>query len=347
MSLIVMLAVAAVAWSFSLSKVHVMPRYIGLDLGGTNVKAGAVDGDGKLIHKVSMPTARGHGPDAVTADMAKAARQVAKAAGWSMDDVSAIGIGAPGPIDFDRGVIIAMPNLDGFDHYPLRDKLARALGRPCELENDANAAAYAEFWVGAARDPNVRHVVMLTLGTGVGTGIIMDGRIFHGAFNNGAEGGHMIVQPNGRQCGCGQRGCVETYASASHVARIVNDALNSGEASSLSQLEQPVESRQIFEAAVQGDALSLRVVNEAADYLGIACVSICRLLDPQVILFAGGMTLAGDFLFDRIRAAFNRHRWNVAEDRVQIGPATLGNDAGVIGAAGVAWDAMQSGRLAG
>jgi glucokinase len=342
-----MLAIAAVAWSFSSSKVHVMRRYIGLDLGGTNVKAGAVDGDGTLIHKVSRPTTRDRGADAVTAEMAEAARQAAQAAGWSMDDVSAIGIGAPGPIDFDNGVIVAMPNLDGFDHYPLRDKLAQATGRPCELENDANAAAYAEFWVGAARDPKVRHVVMLTLGTGVGTGIIMDGHIFHGAFGNGAEGGHMIVQPHGRPCGCGQRGCLETYASASHVARIVNDALDAGEASSLSRVERPVESRQIFAAAAQGDTLALRVVDQAADYLGVACVSICRLLDPQMILFAGGMTLAGDFLFDRIRVAFDRHRWNVAEDRVRIGPATLGNDAGVIGAAGVAWDALQRGRIAG
>ncbi len=322
-----------------------MGRYIGIDLGGTNVKCGAIDDAGQVVHRVSLPTRAKAGGDAVVAVMLDAAQQAAAGAGWPMDQVDAVGIGSPGPIDFAAGVIVDAPNIDGLEQMPLRDRIAAGTGRPAVLENDANAAAFAEYWIGAAKHPDVRNLVMLTLGTGVGSGVIVDGVIIHGAFDMGGEGGHMIVHPGGRLCGCGQRGCVEAYASASHTAGRAEDALDGGRSSSLAELPRPITAKQVFDAAMADDQLALEIIDETADVLGVACVNLCRLLDPQMVLFAGGMAEAGDFLFDRVRAAFAEHRWDVTEDHVIIAPATVGNDAGIIGAAGVAREAHRQGSL--
>lgn len=322
-----------------------MGRYIGIDLGGTNIKCGAVDDAGRVVHRLSVPTDSDRGAEAVLNAMIAGAKDAAAGADWSMASVDAIGIGSPGPIDFAAGVIVKAPNIPGLDNMPLRDGVSAGTGRPSILENDANAAAFAEYWVGAAKDPSVDNIVMLTLGTGIGSGIIVNGALIHGAHNSAGEGGHMIVKDGGRQCGCGQRGCLEAYASASHTANRAREALDNGGASTLNDLPAPITSEQVFAAAAAGDKLALGIIDETTDLLGVACVNLCRLLDPQMILFAGGMIHAGDFLFDRIRAAFARHTWTVAEDRVQIGPAMVGNDAGLIGAAGVARDAHRQGRL--
>ena len=326
-----------------------MHHYLGLDLGGTNIKAGVVDEHGKLLAKVSTPTEGQGGPDIVINRMAEAAKDAAAEADIALEKITAIGIGSPGPLDMDIGVIKAAPNLPGWINIPLRDRIADATGRPAVLENDANAAAFGEFWTGAGGDKSIRHMVMFTLGTGVGSGIIIEGRLLHGAQDEGAEAGHMIMVPDGRPCGCGQRGCLETYASASRVAIRAQEAVAHGQISSLKPLyeEDPeqITSKTVFEHAAKGDRVSMRVVDDAALYLGIACVNICRILDPQMIVFAGGMIAAGDFLFDKIRAAFDDHTWSYGSKGVQIVPARLGNDAGVIGAAGVAWDAHQHGRI--
>ena len=335
-----------------------MALYIGLDLGGTNIKSAVLDETGRLLAAASVPTGAEEGPEVVIAALVQAAHDVAAQAGVGLGRIDAIGIGSPGPMDFDAGVVINAPNLSNFVNVPLRDRIAAGTGRPTVLENDANAAVLGEYWAGAARDPQIRHVVMLTLGTGIGAGLVDDGKIVHGAFGNGGEGGHIIVVPDGRACACGQRGCLEAYASASWTARRAEEALDAwsggesgggGQASLLAQLyqpgQQPLTAKAVFDAAMAGDALALQIVDETATYLGLACVSFCRLLDPQMILFAGGMILSGDFLFHRVRQAFAKHTWTVAADRVRITPAALGNDAGVIGAGAVAWDAHQGGRL--
>ena len=329
-----------------------MARYIGLDLGGTNIKSAVLDETGRLLASASVPTNAQRGPEAVIAALVAAAHDVAARVELDMARVDAIGIGSPGPMDFDAGVIISAPNLPDFVNVPLRERIAAGTGRPTVLENDANAAVLGEYWTGAAADPAIRHVVMLTLGTGIGAGLIVDGRIVHGAFGNGGEGGHIIVVPDGRACACGQRGCLEAYASASRTARRAEEAFAAATGGATSVLareyvpdKKPLTAKAVFDAAIAGDALATRIVDETATYLGIACVSFCRLLDPQIILFAGGMILSGDFLFDRVRRVFAEHTWTAAADRVRITPAALGNDAGVIGAGAVAWDAHQAGRL--
>lgn len=328
-----------------------MAYYLGLDLGGTNIKAGIIDEKSRLIANTSMPTEAGKGPDVVIDNMAAAARSVADRANIDMGEIAGIGIGAPGPLDLVKGIVIAAPNLPGWKNVPLRDRIAKLTGRPAILENDANAAAFGEFCAGAAAGDEIRDMVMLTLGTGVGSGIVVNGKLVHGAFNLAGEAGHMIVNPDGERDNCGTHGCLEIYGSASNTARRATEAVAAGARSSLSvQLKSgtgKISAKDVFHAAEQGDVLANQIVDETAKYLGIACVNFCRILDPRMIVFAGGMILAGDFLFDRIRAAFKRHSWTIVEDRVEIVPAKLGNDAGVIGAAAVAWDAYRSGELRG
>ena len=327
-----------------------MPCYLGLDLGGTGIKTAVVDDQGRVLSKSSAPTPGDRGPDAVMDQMVKLGAAVVSEAGLAMGQIDAVGIGAPGQIDFEQGVLASAPNLPLLTKVPVRDRIAQATGRPTVLENDANAAAFGEYWAGAGRDPSIRHLVVLTLGTGVGGGVILDGQIVHGGFGNGGEAGHMIMVADGPLCGCGQHGCLEVYASASYVARRAIEAIQAGQRSVLDQIHQAdgksVTAKDVFEAAKAGDALAGRVAGEAATFLGLACVSLCRLLDPQMIVMAGGMIQAGDYLLERVREAFVSHDWKMAERAVEIAPAQLGPDAGVIGSAAVACDAHEKGRLA-
>ncbi len=326
-----------------------MSYYVGLDLGGTSIKSGVVDHQGHVLFKQSVATPADQGPDVVIDEMASLAFLVVKQAGLEMQQINAVGIGSPGPINFDEGLLAAAPNLPRFKNVPIRDRLAEATGCPTVLENDANAAAFAEYWIGAAGDPSIRDLVALTLGTGIGSGLIVDGHIVHGGFGQGGEAGHMIVVPEGQRCGCGQRGCLEVYTSASYTARRATDALERDSSSVLHDLLRTpgrrVTAKDVFEAAKAGDGLAGRIVDETATSLGMACVNLCRLLDPQMIVFAGGMIQAGPYLLDRIRTAFSVHDWKMSPSRVQIVQARLGYDAGFIGAAAVAWDAYESGRL--
>lgn len=316
-----------------------MSHYIGLDLGGTNIKCGVVDDQGRVLAKQSVPTHAREGPEAVIQQMADSARAVVSEAGLKIEQIKAVGIGSPGPIDFERGLLAAAPNMPLFRGVPIRDRISEILGLPVSLENDANASAIGEYWIGAGRGGSVRHLIVLTLGTGVGGGVVVDGRIVHGAFGNAGEPGHMIVVPGGRPCGCGQSGCLETYSSASRTGQRAAEAVEAGEPSSLREVHArgPVTARDVFQAAEAGDALANRIVDETALYLGIGCVNLCRLLDPELIVLAGGMVQAGGVLLDRVRAAFASHSWKMAPDRVRIVPTEMGGDAGIIGAAAVVW----------
>ena len=327
-----------------------MSYYLGIDLGGTNIKAGVVSEDRRILAHGSVQTHGSAGIEAVINTMIEVGRSVTRQAGLKLDQIRAVGIGAPGTINLATGTIISMPNLVGWRQVPLRNRVVEALGRPAVLENDANAAAFGEFWAGAGRDEAIRHMVMLTLGTGIGTGLIYDGRLIHGAYGAGGEGGHMIIQPGGRPCACGQLGCLEAYASATNTAHRAEEAIKSGEESVLVDSYhangQELTAKEVFDAAAGGDDMAGRIIDETARYLGLACINICRFLDPQMIVFAGGMILAGEILFDRVRTAYASNCWHQMDtDHMRIVPAVLGNDAGLIGAAAVAWDADKTGRL--
>ncbi|MCC7147483.1 MAG: ROK family glucokinase [Phycisphaeraceae bacterium] len=322
-----------------------MNCYLGLDLGGTNIKAGVISAQGAVLSRHSLPTPAAKGFEAVAEQIAQAGRQAMAQAGVTVGDVQAVGVGAPGLLDHERGLVLDAPNLPGWRSVPLAARMTAILGRPTYIENDANAAAFGEYWAGAGRESKVRHLVMLTLGTGIGSGIVVEGRVVHGGFGIAGEAGHLMIIPGGRPCGCGQKGCLEAYASANATAKRAVEALQSGAASSLTRVlaeggVEAVTAHQVFQAALAGDGLALRLVDETAYYLGIACINFSRILDPQMIVFAGGMALAGDFLFERIRAAYRNLNWSLAAaGQVQIVGARLGNDAGMIGAAGIAWSA--------
>lgn len=318
-----------------------MRYFIGVDIGGTNIKIGIVNEEGKPVANDSFSTLANDGPQAVVASIKSQVDQLIQQAGMTKDQMVGVGIGSPGPLDVTGGIIVATPNLKGWKNVPLRDMVSKATGLPAMLENDANAAAYGEFWAGAGKGDYVQHLVMITLGTGIGGGIVHKGELIRGHSGFAAEIGHVIVKPDGRICGCGQKGCIETYASASNVARIATERLATAQASSLHDVlneKGKVSSKDVFEHAVRGDKLALTIVDETADYLALLCVNICRFLDPQMIVFAGGMILAGEFLFERIRTSYQRQTWTILDDKVAIVPAELGNDAGFIGAAAVAWD---------
>jgi glucokinase len=254
-------------------------------------------------------------------------------------DVLSIGIGAPGPLNICKGVVIAMPNIPGMENCALRDSVAEGVGARAVLENDANAAAFGEFIAGAGK--GARDMVMLTLGTGVGSGIVIDGKVLHGAHDIGAEFGHMIVQPGGEKCGCGQVGCLERYCSATYLALRAQRQIEAGRASTLKDaLEKSgkITSQDVNEAAKAGDELAAEVWDQAMRYLALACVNITRILDPDEIVLAGGMVNAGDDLMTPLRKHYQAMHWSLTPVLSPVVIATLGSDAGVIGAAGVAWE---------
>jgi glucokinase len=201
--------------------------FIGIDFGGTNVKLGLVDGDGKVLLCDEAPSRIEEGPDAMIKRIGDACEQMLSKQQLNLGQVRAAGIGTPGPIDLEAGKIVTACNLPAsFDDYPVRDNLTKRLGCPVAFDNDANVACWGEFWLGAGSDIN--DMILFTLGTGIGGGVISSGELVHGCTGNAAELGHIIVHPGGRLCTCGQKGCLETYASATHIAARANEAMGAG-----------------------------------------------------------------------------------------------------------------------
>jgi glucokinase len=314
---------------------------IGIDLGGTNVKVALVTAVGEIVFKVAAPTGAERGPGPVMDDMARLAREGIAGAKVSPPEVVGIGIGSPGPLTHREGMIYKAANLPGWVNVKLAAGIAQRTGLRTVLDNDANAAAFGEFWNGAGR--GTRDMVMLTLGTGVGSGVILDGAIVRGHFDNAGELGHMIVVP----CGCGQHGCLEQYASSSGVGRRVVDEIRAGAVSSLEatmRAGETIGSAEVAAAAKAGDRLAMRIWDEACYYLAIGCVNIQHAFNPAKIVLAGGMSKAGAFVVDAVKRHYAALKWKLLDDIPEIAIAELGNDAGVVGAAGIAWHCEQHGQ---
>ncbi len=319
------------------------PVAIGIDLGGTNLRTAIVDLDGLIVTRSDQPTLADRGPGAVIADIVASVDALIGGASVDRGSIAGVGLCTPGPLDLREGRIIHAANLPGWTNVPIRNALKERLHLPVALENDGNAAALGEYRAGAGcgNDP----LVMLTLGTGVGAGVILNGRILHGHFDNAAELGHMIVVVDGLPCPCGQRGCLERYASADAVVRRVLDAdqNRNREGAVLPSREReraevPARAEDVAQAATAGDPLCRRVWDEACLYLAVACVNIQHAFNPQRIILGGGLANAGDFLLDAVRARFRERTWTLHDDAPEIVLAQLGPDAGVIGAAALARD---------
>lgn len=310
---------------------------IGIDLGGTNLKAAVVDAARRILARRTLLIVD-HDPDSVVAEMVGLVDQLLSRAGVERSALVGVGVGAPGPLSRKTGRIIQSPNLPGWVDYALRDVLQERLAARVVLDNDGNVAAFGEYWAGFA--DACQDLVMLTLGTGVGGGVVIGGRILHGYFDSAAELGHMIVVLDGLPCPCGQRGCLEQYASAGGVARRVTAAIQAGESGALADEVhggRPITAEQVAAGARDGDSLCLRIWDEACRYLAVACINIQHTYNPACVLLGGGMSRAGAFLLDRVTEFVTEQRWSLHDDVPAIKQANLGYDAGVVGAAGLVW----------
>jgi glucokinase len=313
------------------------PFYLGIDLGGTNIKSGVVDDEGRPISSISLETEAERGPVVGLANLAEAGRRAVKASGLSWDEIVAVGLGSPGTMDIRGGMLLDPPNLPGWVNLPIRERLSQALAKPTVLQNDANAAAYGEFWAGAGR--NSQSLVLFTLGTGIGCGIVDHGHIIEGQHSHGAECGHIIIQmTNGRECSCGRNGHLEAYASATALVKRAEEALDAGEPSSLTARRSAgaLSARTIDQEARAGDALASRLMRETAYYLAVGAVCLMHTIDPDIILFGGGMIAAGRPFLEQIRADIVDMAFPVPAAHTRVEYAQLGGDAGFIGAAGCA-----------
>lgn len=304
--------------------------YVGIDLGGTNIKGGVTDAAGAVKHFESIETEGEQGRDHVLDRIAMLAERVRRGAGLEGGQVAGVGIGSPGPLDTRRGIIYEAPNLPGWENLPLADEVQRRCGYQVFIENDANAAALAEAVAGAGKGTEC--MLMLTLGTGIGGGIVIGGRVWHGADDIAAELGHVSIHYDGARCNCGVKGCVEAYASATAVVRRTREALEAGEASALRDAPE-LTSAAIFKAAAEGDALAERIVAETIVYLAAAIGSLINVFNPEMVVLFGGMTNAGDQLFVPLRQEVARRCFPVGARRCQIVRSRLGDHAGVIGSA--------------
>lgn len=319
------------------------PFYVGVDLGGTSCKVGVTDDRGETLSWLSVPTRVAEGGEAGAARIGAGVLEAIAAAGLSRDEISGVGMGAPGTMDVPAGKLVKPNNLKGWNDFPIRDRVAHHCGFPVIFANDANAAAYGEFWIGSGKEYD--SLVLFTLGTGVGGGIILGDLMIDGATSHGGELGHIPVDtsPTARLCSCGQRGHLEAYASATGLTARTREALDRGEASALQDrlaAGERLTALLIAQACEAGDALAERLILETAHYLGIGVVTALHTIDPQAIVIGGGMTFGRDetalgrrFLAE-VKKTIDRFAFPVVAERIVLRYAELGGDAGYIGAAG-------------
>ena len=313
-----------------------MKHSIGIDLGGTDIKAGLVSATGELSCQVVLPTYVDAGPKAVASRIAKATREVlTKAEEQRTTDIIGIGLGAPGLIIAETGVVHFSPNFPGWTDIPLVDDVKKALGiqsLPVFMDNDVNAMTLGELRHGAG--VGYQSIVALTLGTGVGGGVVIDGQVYHGSRNTAGELGHTVVEPNGRYCGCGNQGCLEAYAGAKNIVERTQEKIAAG---SNTKLTSELTPKRIAAAAHAGDSLAVEIFAETGVYIGIALTSIAHILNPEVAIIGGGIAEAGEsLLFEPIRNEFTRRAMDIP-GMMKVVPATLGNRAGIVGAAMLAF----------
>lgn len=311
---------------------------LGIDLGGTSVKVGVVKYDGTILARGQRPTEVEKGPSGVVANMALAAEEALRGAGVGLAAFDGVGVGTPGICDAPAGTVVSSGNLH-WSNVPLAGLLADRLGVPVKLENDANCAALGEQWCGAAKGR--RHVALFTLGTGVGGGLILHGQIYGGAAGWAGELGHMPVVLHGLPCTCGQQGCLETVASATAMAREGERAVAEGRSPAIAreaaQQGGRVDARAVIYAARGGDAAALAILREAGEHLGLAAAILVSALNPELILVGGGASKAGEMLLEPMRRVIAARAMPGPAKLVQVAEATLGNDAGLIGAASLVW----------
>lgn len=308
---------------------------LGVDLGGTNIVVGTVDEEYRILSKVHCKTHAERPADAILEDIARLCREAVKSAGITMDEVQSIGIGCPGTCNTKTGMVEYANNLH-FDHLPMTARMHEMLGRPVYIGNDANAAALGEALAGAAKGSD--SCVCITLGTGVGSGIVIDGKIYEGCNYAGAELGHTVIQMNGEPCTCGRSGCWEVYASATALVRQTKHAMEFHPRSHMWKLVDGdinrVNGLTAFDGMRAGDAVAAAVVDQYIEYLACGVINVINIFQPDIVCIGGGISREGETLLMPLREKVALERYSkFCERQTDIVAAVLGNDAGVIGAA--------------
>jgi glucokinase len=309
---------------------------VGVDLGGTTTKIAFLTSDGEIVHKWEIPTDNSNEGQNITSNIARAIDEKLHLLGLTKDKLLGIGMGAPGPVDYKTGIILNAVNLGWKDNFPLKASLEAATSLPAVIENDANCAALGEMWSGAGN--GAKDLVCVTLGTGVGGGVIADGSIIQGVNGAAGEIGHITAIPfGGAPCNCGKTGCLETVASATGIVRLAMLALNESESKSeLTEMlasNGSITAKNVFDSARNGDVLAQKVLGEVSFHLGFVLANIANTLNPEKIVLGGGVSRAGAILLDSVNENFAKFAFSAVRESTKLALATLGNDAGVIGAA--------------
>jgi glucokinase len=321
------------------------PLFLGFDVGGTGIKLGVVDDLGRPLGQTRIDTLEEQGPQNAVSRARAAVNELLAELKLNLGDLAAIGLATPGTMDIPKGIFLEPHNLPHWYYFPIRDCVAEAFGLPTTFANDANAAAYGEFWVGSGQ--KYHSIIMLTLGTGVGGGIIIGDLSIDGEHSHGSECGHIIIDnsPAARMCGCGQPGHLEAYCSATALVKRTEELLGAGRKSSLSgriTADSPLTAKMIDEEADKGDALAFEAIFELGTWLGLGCVTLIHTIDPGAVILGGAMNFGGAddptgrrFL-EHVRGVVRKHAFPIPAQRTIIDFAALAGDAGFIGAAGIA-----------
>lgn len=312
-----------------------MSYYVGIDLGGTNIVAGVVDANYKIISKSSVKTMSKRPAEEIINDMSLVAMEAIKTAGIALEDVSWVGVGAPGTINQDSGIVEYSNNLDWYN-VPIRTMLQERMQKPVYIDNDANAAAYGEYIAGSAKDVDIS--IMITLGTGVGGGIVINNKVYTGFNFAGAELGHQVIVVDGRPCTCGRKGCLESYASATGLIKTTKEAMEQDKDSEMWKVcnndISRVNGRTAFNAAKQGDKSAQAVVDSYIKALACGVTNIINTFQPNILCIGGGVSNEGDNLMNPLRELVKGEVYSRnSANNTEVVLATLGGDAGLIGAA--------------
>ena len=309
--------------------------YLGVDLGGTKIEVGIVDKNGNILNTKRVLTLGEDGPEKVLKRMCTLVDEVMSGTRLNLDDISGIGIGVPGAVDYSRGNIYFLTNLPGWTDFPIKDFLMSKYNIPVALNNDANAAALAEYIFGSGA--GVKDMIYLTVSTGIGGGLIVNGDLLSGAWGAGGEVGHMILDVGGDECNCGNRGCWEAISSGSAIVKGVINRIKAGEKSKVTELASidDVRAEHVFAARAMGDVVSMEVTDRAMDFLGLGIANLVNVINPEKVVIGGGVAKVGDILFTLVRERVKELAYGPAA-KVEIQPAYLGAKAGVIGAGALA-----------
>lgn len=305
---------------------------IGIDLGGTKISGAISDLEGNILSQDTTPTLAEEGEEAVLNRIIKVIEKVMSDSGKNSEEVKAIGIGSPGPLDAKKGIIITTPNLP-FKDFALVEPIKKKFGINTYLDNDANVAAIGEYLFGAGK--GTKNMVFITVSTGVGGGAIINGDIYRGNTSNALEIGHTTLVEDGPRCNCGNYGCTEALASGTAIAKRAKEAIESGAKTSLTSYEK-VTSYEVFVEAKKGDKVASDIADKCLNYLGICVANIVNTFDPEMVIIGGGVSKAGNIVFDKVKEVVNIRAFKAMAEACKIVPAGLGTDAGVIGAVALA-----------